>query len=150
MAKLSGRAWSSQHLVSLGMPACSSGQTRPRSAVLVRSHNPLPGQLRRMREWATALTAAGIPMHVSLDVSHGRETVERVSDALSPLPVAIHIYDEEEMLREFPHLERLRHTMVGEAGWSGLSCPATGTDAHTLAVNAAGTWRKWAGRNGTR
>ena len=132
------------------MPACSSEQSRPRSAVLVRSHNPLPGQLRRMREWATALTAAGIRMHVSLDVSHGRETVERVSDALSPLPVAIHIYDEEEMLRDFPHLERLRHTMVGEAGWSGLSCPATGTDARTLAANAAGTWRKWAGRNGTR
>ena len=78
------------------MPATSSSseQRGPRSAVLVRSHNPLPGQLRRMREWATALTAAGIPMHVSLDVSHGRETVERVSDALSPLPVAIHLYDE--------------------------------------------------------
>ena len=54
------------------------------------------------------------------------------------------------MLREFPHLERLRQTMVGEAGWSGLSCPATGTDARVLAASAAGTWRKWAGRNGTR
>ena len=119
-------------------------------AVLVRSHNPLPGQLRRMREWAKALTAAGIQMHCSLDVSHGHETAERVSEALSPLSVAFHIYDEKEMLREFPHLERLRQTMVGEAGWSGLRCPAAGADPHALAVNAAGTWRKWAGRNGTK
>ena len=135
------------------MPSAEPGrseQRRPHTAVLVRSHNPLPGQLRRMREWATVLSAAGIPMHVSLDVSHGRETVERVSSALSPLPVAVHMYDEAEMVREFPHLERLRHTMVGEAGWSGLRCPATGTDARTLAANAAGTWRKWAGRGGTR
>ena len=137
----------------LAMPSAERGrseQRRPHTAVLVRSHNPLPGQLRRMREWATVLSAAGIPMHVSLDVSHGRETVERVSSALSPLPVAVHMYDEAEMVREFPHLERLRHTMVGEAGWSGLRCPATGTDARTLAANAAGTWRKWAGRGGTR
>ena len=73
---------------------CSQQRRPPHTAVLVRSHNPLPGQLLRMREWATVLSAAGIPMHVSLDVSHGRETVERVSSALSPLPVAVHIYDE--------------------------------------------------------
>ena len=30
------------------------------------------------------------------------------------------------MLREFPHLERLRQMMVGEAGWAGLRCLAAG------------------------
>ena len=132
------------------MPTASASARTVTCAVLVRSHNPLPGQLLRMREWATALIAAGIPMHVSVDVSHGREAVERVTEALSPLPVAIHIYDEEEMLREFPHIERLRLRMVGEDCWAGLSCPAAGTDARALAAIAAGTWRKWAGRNGTR
>ena len=125
----------------LAMPTPRAEQRRHHTAVLVRSHNPLPGQLRRMREWATVLSAAGIPMHVSLDVSHGRETVKRVSSALSPLPVAVHVYDEAEMVREFPHLERLRHTMVGEVGWSGLRCPATGTDARGVKVSLAFTDR---------
>ncbi len=55
--------------------------TRP-AVVLVRSHNPTAAMLGRLCEWKASLAAAGISLHVSVDVSHGRTAADELHAAL--------------------------------------------------------------------
>ena len=48
------------------------------TTVLVRSHNPSAARMARMRDWHRSLADAGMCMHISVDVTHGRNAADSV------------------------------------------------------------------------
>lgn len=112
------------------------------TTVLVRSHKPTAAMVARMREWHRSLADAGVRMHISMDVTHGRDAADCV---LVGVPGAtLHTYDEEQLLRAYPYLGELIHTMPGERKWSGLESLGDNTPEE-IGEALAGGWRKWAG-----
>jgi hypothetical protein len=114
------------------------------TTVLVRSHKPTEAMVARMREWHRSLADAGIRMHISMDVTHGRDAADCVVEAVPG--ATLHTYDEQHLLRAFPYLGELIHTMPGERKWSGLESLGDNTTPEEIGEALAGGWRKWAGK----
>ena len=99
--------------------------------------------VRRMSEWHDSLAEVGVRMHISVDVTHGSEAADLISDAIPG--AALHTYDEGTMLYSFPHLGRLKMMLPGESGWAGLRCLTDGTQSEDVQTAFRGGWRRWAG-----
>lgn len=102
--------------------------------------------LARMREWADSLAAAGIPLHVSIDTTHGHSAAEAVRASLGE-SVLVHTYDEPQMVEAFPHLPACMRRMAGEPEWAGLESRAlaAGETREAVETVAREVWREWAG-----
>ena len=121
----------------------SADERRLATAVLVRSHNPTAATICRLAEWHASLSAANVPLHLSMDVTHGRAAADEVKLALSG--VRMHTYTEAELMHRYPRLEAVRERMAGEASWKGLAELAEGQTCEEVTAALKGGWRKWAG-----
>jgi len=133
----------------IGKMLCARAHSASKTLVLVRSHNPMPGMLARMKEWSDSLARAGmLCMHVSMDATHGLDASEKVLELGLP-KACMHTFTEAALLETFPHLAPMQKRMVGEDDWEGFRCKALaeGMDLATIReqADATKTWHVWSG-----
>jgi hypothetical protein len=100
----------------------------PRTAILVRCHNPSRAMLHRMATWAKEATLAGCSFLVSVDTTHppGKFSAS-VLQRFLPDSACVHSYDEASLREAWPTLERDCGPRLDR-------------------VTFGGKWREWGGR----
>jgi len=116
-------------------------QGKAKTVVMVRTHNPMPGMLERMKAWADDLqqNMPSTLFVVSIDTTGGFENIVSDLDAIMPHNTLLHTYTWQDVAAAYPRIAEVTADGCIKKGFKGIIeyDMFTGYGFHTEAIALA-------------